>query len=114
MDRTLEQKEAHIGYRARLVIAQINLELPWTRGDTAIEPAAIDVLVPAAVPPIELPARPAGRIDRAIADHVAQLIRDRATVELGLGAIPEAATRALGRKQGGQNSASCRSGGTVI
>ena len=37
--------------RARLVIAQVNPELPWTRGDTAIEPAAIDVLVPAAVPP---------------------------------------------------------------
>jgi hypothetical protein len=69
--------------------------LPWTHGDTAIEPAASDVLVPVAVPPIELPARPAGRIDRAIADHVARLIPDRATIELGLGAIPEAVTRAL-------------------
>jgi acyl-CoA hydrolase len=86
--------------RARLVIAQVNPELPWTHGDTAIEPAAIDLLVPAAGPPIELPARPAGRIDRAIADHVARLIPDRATIELGLGAIPEAVTRALGRKQG--------------
>jgi len=73
--------------------------LPWTHGDTAIEPAAIDLLVPAAVPPIELPARLAGRIDRAIADHVAPLIPDRATIELGLGAIPQAVTRALGRKQ---------------
>ena len=43
--------------------------------------------MPAAVPPIELPARPAGRIDRAIADHVAQLVPDRATIELGLGAM---------------------------
>jgi acetyl-CoA hydrolase len=86
--------------RARLVIAQVNPELPWTHGDTAIEPAAIDMLVPAAAPPIELPGRPAGRIDRAIADHVARLIPDRATIELGLGAIPVAVTRALGRKQG--------------
>ena len=38
--------------RARLVIAQVNPELPWTHGDTAIEPTAIDVLVPAAVPPM--------------------------------------------------------------
>ena len=44
--------------------------------------------------------RPAGPIDRAIADHVARLIPDRATIELGLGAIPQAVTRALGRKQG--------------
>jgi hypothetical protein len=46
-----------------LVIAQVNPELPWTHGDTAIEPGLIDVLVPAAVPPMELPARPAGPID---------------------------------------------------
>jgi acyl-CoA hydrolase len=83
-----------------LVIAQVNPELPWTSGDAAIEPTAIDVLVPAALPPIELPARPAGPIDRAIADHVARLIPDRATIELGLGAIPQAVTAALGGKQG--------------
>jgi hypothetical protein len=74
--------------------------LLWTHGDTAIEPGLIDVLVPAAVPPMELPARPAGPIDRAIADPVARLIPDDATIELGLGAIPQAVTNALGRKQG--------------
>jgi acyl-CoA hydrolase len=57
----IEHLHAAIG-RARLVIAQVNPELPWTRGDTAIEPAAIDLLVSAAVTPIELPARPAGSI----------------------------------------------------
>src|SRR6202022_997799 len=95
----IEHLHAAIG-RARLVIAQINPELPWTHGDTAGEPGVIDILGPAAAPPIELPTRPAGRIDRAIADHVARLIPDRATIELGLGAIPQAVTRALGRKQG--------------
>jgi acyl-CoA hydrolase len=59
-----------------------------------------NVLVPSAEPPIELPARPAGPIDRIIADHIARLIPDRATIELGLGAIPEAVTRALGSKRG--------------
>jgi acetyl-CoA hydrolase len=95
----IEHLHAAIG-RARLVIAQVNPELPWTHGDTAIEPGAIDILVPAAERPIELPARPAGAIDRAIADHVARLIPDLATIELGLGAIPEAVTRALGGKRG--------------
>jgi acetyl-CoA hydrolase len=95
----IEHLHAAIG-RARLVIAQINPELPWTHGDTAIEPEAIDILVPAAEPPLELPARPAGPIDRAIVDHVARLIPDRATIELGLGAIPEAVTRSLGDKRG--------------
>ncbi len=86
--------------RARLVIAQVNPELPWTNGDTVIERGMIEVLVPAAGLPIELARRPPGPVDRAIADHVARLIPDRATIELGLGAIPEAVTRALGDKQG--------------
>jgi acyl-CoA hydrolase len=95
----IEHLHAAIG-RARLVIAQVNPELPWTHGDTAIEPGAIDVLVPAAEPPLELPARASGPIERAIAEHVARLIPNRATIELGLGAIPVAVTRALGAKQG--------------
>ena len=56
--------------------------------------------MPAAEPAIELRARPVGPIERAIAEHVASLIPDRATIELGLGAIPEAVTRALGGKKG--------------
>jgi acyl-CoA hydrolase len=86
--------------RARVVVAQVNPELPWTHGDTVIEPSAIDILVPAAHPPLELPARPVGPAERAIAEHVARLVPDRATIELGLGAIPEAVTHALGGKHG--------------
>ena len=95
----IEHLHAAIG-RARLVIAQVNPELPWTYGDTVIEPGVIDILVPAAEPPVELPARPAGPIKRAIAEHVAQLIPDQATIDLGLGAIPETVTHALGGKHG--------------
>ena len=86
--------------RAQLVIAQLNPELPWTAGDTVIEPGLIDILVPAAHPVMELPARPAGPIEQAIAGHIAALVPDRATIELGIGAIPEAAAHALGGKKG--------------
>jgi acyl-CoA hydrolase len=95
----IEHLHAAIG-RARLVIAQINPELPWTYGDTAIDAGVIDLLVPASEPPIELAARPLGSIERAIANHVARLITDRATIELGLGAVPDAVTRALAGKRG--------------
>src|SRR5215469_15609489 len=54
----IEHLLAAIG-RTRLVIAQVNPELPWTYGDTAVEPGVIDILLPAASPPIELPGRPA-------------------------------------------------------
>src|SRR6516162_1015453 len=95
----IEHLDAAIA-RARLVVAQLNPELPWTEGDTMVEAEAIDLLVPAAEPPLELLARPPSPVDRAVAEHVARLIPDRATIELGLGAIPEAVARALGGKRG--------------
>ena len=91
-------REMMIG--ARLVIAQLNASLPWTRGDTLIEPGLIDILVPASSPPLELPARALGPVERAIAGHVARLVPDRATIELGIGLIPEAVALALAEKRG--------------
>ena len=85
---------------ARLVIAQVNEELPWCHGETMIEPGMVDILVPAAHPLVELPARPIGPTEKAIAENVARLVPDRATIELGIGAIPEAVTRALAGKHG--------------
>ncbi len=85
---------------ARLTIAQVNPALPWTAGDTAIEPGMIDILVPAAHPVLELPVRTIGPVERAIAGHVASLVPDRATIELGIGRIPQAVTAALGNKRG--------------
>jgi len=85
---------------SRLVIAQLNPALPWTLGDTLIEPAMVDLLVPAAHPPFELPTRTIGPVERAIAAHVASLVPDRATIELGIGVIPQAVTAALGQKRG--------------
>src|SRR5207244_12522568 len=74
--------------------------LPWTEGDTLIESGLIDILVPATHPVLELPAPRIGPVERAIAGHVARLVPDRATIELGIGRIPEAVTAALGKKRG--------------
>ena len=65
----IEHLHAAIG-QARLVITQINPNVPWTCGDTVIDPGLIDMLVPAREPPIELPPRPQGPIERSIGDHV--------------------------------------------
>jgi acetyl-CoA hydrolase len=85
---------------ARLVIAQVNPALPWTTGDTVLEPGLIDILAPAEHPLLELPARAIGDVERAIAENVARLVPDRATIELGIGLIPEAVAAALGAKRG--------------
>jgi acyl-CoA hydrolase len=91
-------REAMAG--ARLTIAQVNPTLPWTAGDTQINAGLIDILVPQAHPVLELPTRALGPVERVISGHVASLVPDRATIELGIGLIPEAVTRALGDKRG--------------
>ncbi len=85
---------------ARLVVAQVNDALPWTEGDTAIGSGMIDILVPAREPVLELPVRMAGPVEAAIATHVARLVPDRATIELGIGALPELVAGALAGKRG--------------
>ena len=84
---------------ARLVVAQLNPALPWTHGDMLIDPGMIDILVPATEPPLELPMPAIGPVERAIGEHVARLVPDRATIEFGIGAIPQAVTAALGSKR---------------
>ncbi|HEY1797776.1 MAG TPA: acetyl-CoA hydrolase/transferase C-terminal domain-containing protein [Stellaceae bacterium] len=85
---------------ARLVVAQLNDRMPWTEGDTTIEPGLIDILVPARSPLVEYRTPALSPIEEAIAANVARLVPDQATIELGYGAIPEAVTRALGSKKG--------------
>ena len=50
---------------ARLVVAQLNPQLPWSDGDTMVEAAAIDLLVPVTEPPLELPMRPPSAVASA-------------------------------------------------
>ncbi len=77
--------------------------------DTTIEPGLIDILVPASSPLVEYRTPALSPIEEAIAANVARLVPDRATIELGYGAIPEAVTRALGRKDGARASIRARS-----
>jgi hypothetical protein len=46
-------------------VAQLNPELPWSEGDTMVEAGAIDLLVPAAEPPLELLARPPSPVEQS-------------------------------------------------
>jgi acyl-CoA hydrolase len=80
--------------RARLVIAEVNAQAPRTRG-ARIARAAIDVLVPTDYAPAHLPPPVFGAVERSIAERVAALIEDGATLQFGLGAIPGAVAAAL-------------------
>ncbi|MDO5092041.1 MAG: acetyl-CoA hydrolase/transferase C-terminal domain-containing protein [Propionibacteriaceae bacterium] len=80
---------------ARTVIAQVNPQLPRTLGDAALHVNQIDCFVEADVPIIELPRPTIGEVEAAIGRHCASLVRDGDTLQLGIGAIPDAVLREL-------------------
>jgi acyl-CoA hydrolase len=81
---------------ARRVIVQLNADMPRTLGDSFIHVDDIDLAVEVDVPPYEHASRGIGTVERRIGEHVAELIPNGATLQLGIGAIPAATALALG------------------
>ncbi len=76
--------------RARVVIAEINDQAPWTGCSEPIEAKRIDYVVRASRPLLDVPSRPPSTEDIAIAKNVAPLIEDGATLQIGIGTLPDA------------------------
>jgi len=85
--------------RAPLVIAQVNPRMPRTLGNAFLHRSQVDVWTEAEHPLLEYPPTPVGEVERRIAGHVADLIPDGATVQVGVGSIPQAVMEALGDKK---------------
>jgi acyl-CoA hydrolase len=81
---------------ARTVIAQVNPRMPRTHGDGLIHVDQIDALVEVDDPIPEVPQRDVTEQERAIGRHCAELVDDGATLQIGIGAIPQATVAALG------------------
>ncbi|MHB8667339.1 MAG: acetyl-CoA hydrolase/transferase family protein [Burkholderiales bacterium] len=75
---------------ARVVIAEVNQQAPWTCGERPVLAADLDCIVHTARAPQELLHPPVAATELAIARNVAALIEDGATLQFGLGALPEA------------------------
>ncbi len=86
--------------KARVVIAEVNHRVPQTQCDAFLTDADIDVLVESDRPPLQLPSAPVGDLERRIAAHVDGFIPDRATLQVGIGAIPEAIIAMLRNRRG--------------
>lgn len=81
--------------RARVVVAEINPDVPWTPSAELPADFRIDLAVEAEAPPLELPSARIGEVEARIGVHAAGLIPDRATLQIGVGSIPDAVLRAL-------------------
>jgi len=80
---------------ARRVIAQVNPNMPRTHGDSMIHVNEIDDFVEVDDPLPEVGRPVLGDVERAIGRHCAELIDDGATLQMGIGAIPDAVLSAL-------------------
>src|SRR6185436_14054628 len=81
---------------ARIVIAEVNSRMPRTHGDAFVHTSRIARFVSVDHRLPELPPEPASDCARAIAANVAKLVADGDTLQLGIGAIPNAVLSALG------------------
>lgn len=75
---------------ADLVVLEINEHMPWTLGDTQVHISEVDHIVENHVPIIELPPAAPSAWEQAIGGHIAELIADGSTIQLGIGGIPNA------------------------
>ena len=75
---------------AALVIAQVNPNMPRTHGNASLHVFDFDVLVPNEDAIFEVPSHDVDDETRKIAEYVAALVEDGATLEVGIGDIPHA------------------------
>jgi acetyl-CoA hydrolase len=86
---------------ARIIIAEVNLQMPRTLGDSFIHASKLTHIVPVDYPIPEVHMGEAGRseIIEKIAAQIAELIPNGATMQMGIGAIPNAVLKYLYQKR---------------
>ncbi|WP_240486910.1 GNAT family N-acetyltransferase [Hyalangium minutum] len=81
---------------ATLIIAEVNPRMPRTHGDSFFPVSRFHKLVPVDVPLLEREAEPLDAVAQSIGQHIAALIPDGATLQTGIGKIPDAVMAQLG------------------
>jgi len=84
---------------ARAVVAEVNERVPWTHTEKLLRKEDFALLVESSREPATPPPARAGETESAIARHAATFIPDGATLEFGLGVLPDAVCAALQGKK---------------
>jgi len=77
--------------KSKYIIGQVNRNFPRTQGDALVHTSHFDALVEADLPMPEHKIKPLSDVEKAIGKHIAEnLVEDGATLQMGIGAIPDA------------------------
>jgi acyl-CoA hydrolase len=86
--------------RGGIVVAQLNQSVPYTYGDAVLSTDDIDFAIEEDAPLASPPVRPATDMSAIIGERVAELVPDAATLQLGIGWVPDAVLAALIGRRG--------------
>jgi acyl-CoA hydrolase len=81
--------------KARVVIAEVNEQVPFTLGDAVLPASRIDCAVHVSRTPVEVSPAKIGETDQAIARYAADYVEDGSVIQVGVGAVPDAILRLL-------------------
>jgi len=84
---------------ARIVIAEVNKQMPRTYGRSFVHVSKFDRIVETDRPLPELASEEPSMAENAIGKNVASLVEDGATIQLGIGAVPNAVLKYLRDRQ---------------
>src|SRR6267142_3515518 len=83
----------------RAIVAEVNDQVPWTWSERLLREDDFDLSLRTSRAPLQAPYRSPETLEVAIARAAAALVPDGATVEFGIGALPDAVCGALGGHQ---------------
>ena len=81
--------------KAKVVIAQVNEQMPRVLGDSFIHVSRVDKVVEVSEEMPQLERKPFTEVERKIGHYIAALIENGSTLQLGIGGIPDAVLSAL-------------------
>ena len=81
------------------MIGEVNRQVPWTHSERLLQQEDFALLVESDRAPAATPPRPFGDAETAIARHAAAFVPDGATLEFGLGVLPDAVCAELGGRK---------------
>jgi 4-hydroxybutyrate CoA-transferase len=86
---------------ARMIIAEVNQQMPRTLGDAFIHVSRLNYIVPVdyPLPEMKMGGEGPNEVTEKIAGYIADLIPDGATMQMGIGAIPDAVLKYLYNKK---------------
>lgn len=85
--------------QARTVVLEVNPQVPFAHGPCRVHISQVTAVVENDEPLIEIPSATIGEVERAIAGYVGELVPDGATLQIGIGAIPDAVVQQLASKR---------------